>query len=80
MIAQLDETHPTTQYLLSMCLKLFNKKWPAQFKASHSASLIQHMFDYTLTKFNFSFSQDNLFKIQACSFHDLYHPSVIGIN
>ena len=61
-----------------MCLKLFNK-WPAQFKASHSASLIQHTCDYALTKFNLVLAR-TIFQIQACSFHDLYHPIVIGIN
>ena len=31
------------------------KQWPAHFKTSHSASLIQHMCDYALTEFQFWF-------------------------
>ena len=44
------------------------KQWPAQFKTSHSASLIQHTCDYALTKFKCGFSQGNLSKFKHVLF------------
>ena len=53
MIAQLDETHPTTQFAINVpeaVLEIF--KWPAQLNTSHCASLFQCKCDYALIKFH----------------------------
>ena len=55
------------------------KQWPAQFKTSLSASLKQHMCDYALTEFKFSFSQDNLSKSKHVLFMNYTIPVLLAL-
>ena len=50
------------------------------FKTSHSASLKQHTCDYALIKILNLVLARTIFQNLACSFHEIYHPCVIGIN